>query len=295
MKFTSQDLIEENLNVVGRQVLWRDDDFVQITLHQFRNNVSANERIIMNGSSKNISPIIKTSPFQTSRARLQPVAQSGRSGQNWVPPHKRADLSDSSTKCWRTSGYFGRGKLLNRVLVGSTVEGHSWRFHERRLRFQWTDFEKSPDCFTSGFSGRSQNRPVPLAFQQRSAPATTTAGRPLKRIFLARFALCSIFFIRPLCPWLPPLMVARWQRADLQWWGMGEAGGVNWGTQMGAVGGESNPTGSAAGTMRPFKNERVQPGSDWCLLAVAAVAAAILPLLCLCSRCHIHQRAALTR
>ena len=239
MKFTSQDLIEENLNVVGRQVLWRDDDFVQITLHQFRNNVSANERIIMNGSSKNISPIIKTSPFQTSRARLQPVAQSGRSGQNWVPPHKRADLSDSSTKCWRTSGYFGRGKLLNRVLVGSTVEGHSWRFHERRLRFQWTDFEKSPDCFTSGFSGRSQNRPVPLAFQQRSAPATTTAGRPLKRIFLARFALCSIFlydrFVHgfpsdggPMTKSRPPMV----RDGGSRWGELGNPDGGRWGREQ---------------------------------------------------------------
>ena len=36
---TAQDLIEEYFNMILRQVLWRNNDFVQIRLHQFGDHV----------------------------------------------------------------------------------------------------------------------------------------------------------------------------------------------------------------------------------------------------------------
>ena len=38
--FTSQDLVEENFDVIRGEMLRRNDDLVQIALHQFRYDIS---------------------------------------------------------------------------------------------------------------------------------------------------------------------------------------------------------------------------------------------------------------
>ena len=41
----SEYLVEEDLDVVGREVLGRDDDFVQVRLHQLRDEVDFLEKV----------------------------------------------------------------------------------------------------------------------------------------------------------------------------------------------------------------------------------------------------------
>ena len=43
-RHTSKDLIEEHFNMVGGQVLGRDDDLVEVALHQLGNDVSEQQR-----------------------------------------------------------------------------------------------------------------------------------------------------------------------------------------------------------------------------------------------------------
>lgn len=42
---TSEYLVEEDLDVVSRQVLWRDDDLVQVALHELRDDVDLLEEV----------------------------------------------------------------------------------------------------------------------------------------------------------------------------------------------------------------------------------------------------------
>ena len=46
---TTEDLVEEHLDVVGRQVLGRDDDFVEVTLHQLGYEVDFLKKVDVGG------------------------------------------------------------------------------------------------------------------------------------------------------------------------------------------------------------------------------------------------------
>ena len=48
----SEYLVEEDLDVVGREVLGRDDDFVQVRLHQLRDEVDFLEKVDVRGVKK---------------------------------------------------------------------------------------------------------------------------------------------------------------------------------------------------------------------------------------------------
>jgi hypothetical protein len=42
---TAQNLVEEDFDMIGREVLRRHDDLVQITLQEFRDHVTAGQRL----------------------------------------------------------------------------------------------------------------------------------------------------------------------------------------------------------------------------------------------------------
>ena len=46
---TTEDLVEEHLDVVGGQVLGRDDDFVEVTLHQLGYEVDFLKKVDVGG------------------------------------------------------------------------------------------------------------------------------------------------------------------------------------------------------------------------------------------------------
>ena len=46
---TSEDLVEEHLDVVGREVLGGDDDFVEVALHQLGNEVDFLKKVDVGG------------------------------------------------------------------------------------------------------------------------------------------------------------------------------------------------------------------------------------------------------
>ena len=61
---SSEDLVEEDLDVVGREMLRGDDDLVEITLHEFGDEVDFLEKVNVRRLKKNIKINLVKSCFR---------------------------------------------------------------------------------------------------------------------------------------------------------------------------------------------------------------------------------------